>query len=82
MNNSKTLKRFNNPLYEEDTELSPPGPKLLADHGQEAGPTYEVIPPPAKSNKKGSKKNGNIYSEANMGKLHSTVYTQYIVTQL
>ena len=61
---SDTLKRLQNPLYEEapvrehletGVELQTPG---AGEKTEETGPTYEIIPLPSVVNKKLSKENG------------------------
>ena len=81
-NNTDTLRRLQNPLYE-DTVLNglpPPEVDLQTGHGdnsEETGPTYEIIPLPAIVNKKASKENGNIPQEKDgeeTGKYHVVCY--------
>jgi hypothetical protein len=68
-NNTDTLRRVQNPLYEETTIND--GPLSLSEgeletgqgENEEAGPTYEIIPLPAPIIKKASKKRTNIQLE-------------------
>ena len=64
-NNTDTLRRLQNPLYEETTTnglLPQSEGELQTGQGEseETGPTYEIIPLPVPVNKKACKKNENI----------------------
>ena len=64
-NNTDTLRRLQNPLYEEtviNRLLSSSEAELHTGQGEneETGPTYEIIPLPDTVIKKTSKKNENI----------------------
>ena len=81
-NNTDTLRRLQNPVYEE-TALNGLLPSEVdpqtghGDNSEETGPTYEIIPLPAIVNKKASKENGNIPREKDgeeTGKYHGVRY--------
>lgn len=68
--NMDTLRRLQNPLYEETTTefngmLPQSEGELQRGQGEseETGPTYEIIPLPAPVIKKASKKNGGTHLE-------------------
>ena len=68
-NNTDTLRRVQNPLYEETTingglpSLSEGEIMTGRGENEETGPTYEIIPLPAPVVKKASKKRRNIQLE-------------------
>ncbi len=68
-NNTDTLRRVQNPIYEETTinggllSLSEGALETVQGENEEVGPTYEIIPLPAPVTKKASKKCENIQLE-------------------
>jgi hypothetical protein len=68
-NNTDTLRRVQNPIYEETTinggllSLSEGALETGQGENEEAGPTYEIIPLPVPATKKASKKCENIQLE-------------------
>ena len=68
-NNTDTLRRVQNPLYEETNinggilSLSEAEIETGRGENEETGPTYEIIPLPAPVIKKVSKKHGSIQLE-------------------
>ena len=67
-NNTDTLRRLQNPLYEETTSngllpLSEVELQTGQGESEETGPTYEIIPLAAPINKKALKKNGQLEKE-------------------
>ena len=70
---NETLRRFDNPTYEETTHeklitVEVPSAQSSESHIQETGPTYEAIAPSAASNKRLSKDNAKINGKSSTRK--------------